>query len=429
MRHVSQTRVEMPEGNLEGVAFGTNECSNAASVLDQLIRSGAQKMLQAALEAEVEEFLARYEDRRDSKGRRFVVRNGHLPQRNILTGAGRLEVEQPRIRDRSDSKEPIRFTSKILPPYLRRSKAIDELIPWLYLKGVSTGDFTEALQALVGPRAATLSANVVVGLLGQWKVEFEAWQKRDLSAKHYVYLWVDGIYFNLRLGDERACVLVVIGATADGRKELVAVQDGYRESEQSWHELLVGLKQRGLKCDPKLAIGDGALGFWAAARKVFSTTKEQRCTVHKTANVLDKMPKSVQPRAKEDLHAIFYADHRQEADKALNAFVEKYQGKYFKATECLVKDQEELLAFFDFPAEHWGHLRTTNPIESTFATVRLRHGKTKGNGNRQACLAMVFKLVQSAERHWRKLNGNERILELLAGKKFVNGVMQETDAA
>jgi transposase-like protein len=402
----------------------------ARSAIDQLVFEGARNMLQAALETEVNSFLERYGHVRDEQGNRLVVRNGYLPGRQILTGAGPLDVQQPRVRDRRKSPdERVVFSSSILPPYLRRSKTIDELIPWLYLKGVSTGDFSEALQSLLGPQAKGLSPNVVVKLKQQWGEEFDHWQKRDLSEKEYVYFWVDGIHFNIRLEEERQCILVIVGATAEGKKELVAVQDGYREDEQSWYELLVDLKRRGLKKAPKLVIGDGALGFWAAVRKVFSKCREQRCWVHKTGNVLSKLPKRLQSKAKSELHAIWMAESRDEAEKAFDAFLEKYSAKYGKAAECLEKDREELLTFYDFPAEHWGHLRTTNPIESTFSTVRLRHRKTKGSGNRRACLTMVFKLTQSAEKRWRRLNGFELIIPLLQGKKFVDGIMQEQQAA
>jgi transposase-like protein len=314
-----------------------------------------------------------------------------------------------------------------LPPYLRRSKTIDELIPWLYLRGISTGEMGQALEALVGPDAKALSPNVVARLKEKWSGELDAWRKRDLAGTRYVYWWVDGIHVNIRLEgaeNRRMCILVAIGVTEDGEKELVAVQDGYRESEASWTELLQELKSRGLVDPPLLVTGDGALGFWAAVRQVFPTIREQRCWVHKTANVLDKLPKSVQPRAKADLHEIWMAETRAAANKAFDRFVAKYEANYPKAVECLQKDRDELLTFYDFPSEHWSHLRTTNPIESTFATVRLRHDRTKGNGTRQACLTMVFKLVQSAAKHWRRLNGFERIVPLLQGKKFVNGKLQ-----
>lgn len=409
----------------EPVAVSICGPETSRSVLDSLVREGARKMLQVALEAEVNSFLEEHGSLRDGRGNRRVVRNGHLPERSILTGAGPLEVRQPRVRDRAPEGEKIRFGSSILPPYLRRSKSIDELIPWLYLKGISTGDMGQALEALLGPEAKGLSANVVVQLKEQWSKEFDEWNQRDLSKKHYVYWWVDGIHFNIRLEEEKQCILVVIGATADGKKELVAVQDGYRESEQSWHELLTDLKQSGLDQAPLLVTGDGALGFWKAVRKVFPDVAEQRCWVHKTANILDKMPKGVQKRAKADIHEIWMAETREAAEKAFDTFIAKYESKYPKAVECLKKDRTELLAFYDFPAEHWVHLRTTNPIESTFATVRLRHDRTKGNGTRQACLAMVFKLVQSAEKRWKRLKGHARIVDLLQGKKFINGEMQD----
>jgi transposase-like protein len=404
------------------------------SPLDELVRDGARQLLQRALELEVEEVLSQFDGLRDAGGRHRVVRNGHLPERTVLTGAGPLDVRQPRVRDRvgKDAADRVQFTSAILPPYLRRSATVETLIPWLYLKGVSAGDMAEALQPLVGAAAKNLSANVVLRLKEEWSRELGAWRARDLSAQDYVYLWADGVYFNIRLdGDDRQCILVLIGATSDGRKELLAVQDGYRESEQSWHELLSGLKDRGLAVAPKLAVGDGALGFWAALRKVFPTTREQRCWMHKSGNVLDKLPKAVQPRAKDDLHQIWMAETRTAAEKAFALFVEKYEAKYPKATECLAKDRVELLAFYDFPAEHWKHLRTTNPIESTFATVRLRHRRTKGSGSRDACLAMVYKLIIHAQRRWRKLDGHQLILDLLAGRPFVDGMLDTTrrDAA
>jgi putative transposase len=398
------------------------------SPLDEIVRGGARKMLQAAIEEEVEEFLSAHSDRRDDEGRRLVVRNGHKPTREILTGAGRLEVRQPRIRDNApDPQQRVSFDSKILPPYLRRSKSIDELIPWLYLKGVSTGDFVEALQALLGEDAKGLSPNVIVRLKEAWSAEYEDWSHRDLSQRQYVYFWADGIHTKVRLEvpeNAKQCMLVLMGATADGRKELIAVVEGYRESEQSWYELLIDLKQRGLSIAPKLATADGALGFWAALRKVFPQTREQRCWMHKTGNVLNSMPKSVQPKAKADLHEIWMAETREAAGKAFDAFLEKYQAKYASACQCLAKDREVLLAFYDFPAEHWKHLRTTNPIESTFATIRLRHRKTKGSGSRRTCLAMMFKLAQSAQKRWRRLDGHEHIIPLLQGKKFVDGIIQ-----
>ena len=403
------------------------------SPLDEIVREGARRMLQSAIDAEVDNFIASHADRTDAEGRRLVVKNGSLPQREILTGAGAIPVTQGRVRDNGpDREQRVSFSPSVLPSYLRKTKAIEELIPWLYLKGISTGDFGEALQALVGDRAAGLSANVVCRLKEQWCVDYDNWSKRDLSDTHFVYMWADGIYAKVRLEDDankKQCLLVLMGATADGKKELIAVLDGYRESEQSWCELLLDLKQRGLKMAPKIAVGDGALGFWAAIRKVFSETREQRCWVHKTANVLNKMPKSVQPKAKADLHEIWQAETKADAMKAFDAFLEKYGAKYAPACDCLNKDRDVLLTFYDFPAEHWGHLRTTNPIESTFATIRLRHRKTKGNGTRRASLAMMFKLAQSASKKWRRLRGYEQIIHVVEGRSFQDGILQEEIAA
>ncbi|MCA9078568.1 MAG: IS256 family transposase [Planctomycetaceae bacterium] len=411
----------------EVLAFRAN--FEERSPLDELVREGARRMLQAAMEAEVDVFIAQHAGRRDEQGRRQVVRNGRLPAREILTGAGPLEVSQPRVRDKSPRREGrVTFSPSVLPPYLRRSKAIEELIPWLYLKGISTGDFSEALQALVGEQAKGLSANVIVRLKETWADEYDEWMRRDLSSTQYVYIWADGIHANIRLEDDankKQCLLVLMGATTDGRKELIGVIDGYRESKQSWLEFLLDLKQRGLTIDPKLAVGDGALGFWAALREVFPTAREQRCWVHKTANVLNKLPRSVQPKAKADIHEIWQAETRQAANEAFDHFIEKYGPKYEPACECLKKDRDVLLTFYDFPAEHWAHLRTTNPIESTFATIRLRHRRTKGNGTRRASLTMMFKLAQSAQKRWRRLNGHALILPLLQGKTFQDGFLQD----
>lgn len=414
------------ETDPEVVAF--RAAFDGRSPLDDLVLRGARQMLQAALESEVQMFLTEHAHKVDDQGRRLVVRNGALPARQILTGAGPLDVTQPRVRDKSpEPSERVCFSSSILPVYLRKSKSIEELIPWLYLKGISTGDFTEALQALVGPEAKGLSANVIVRLKESWSQEYDQWMQRSLAGKRYVYVWADGIHAKIRLEDaanSKQCLLVLMGATADGVKELITVLDGYRESEQSWSELLLDLKQRGLTTAPKLAVGDGALGFWAALRKIFPETKEQRCWVHKTANVLNNLPKSVQPKAKGDLHEIWQAETRETAGQAFDHFLEKYSAKYAKACECLKKDRDELLTFYDFPAEHWGHLRTTNPIESTFATIRLRHRRTKGNGTRRASLTMMFKLAQSAEKRWRRLNGHELLSPILEGRSFTDGILQ-----
>jgi putative transposase len=394
-------------------------------VLSEVLRRGAQQLLAQAVEAEVSVWIDQHQHCRDADGRRQVVRNGHLPARTITTGVGAVDVQQPRVHDRRAAAEREKFSSAILPPYLRKTKSLEELIPWLYLKGVSTGDFSEALAALVGPEAKGLSATTITRLKGIWEQEYREWNQRSLAGKQYVYVWADGVYFNIRLEGGRQCILVLLGATADGKKELIAIQDGQRESEQSWKELLLDVQARGLVLEPKLAIGDGALGFWKALRQLWSDTREQRCWVHKTANVLDKLPKSVQPKAKEMLHEIYLAPNRVAADKAFDLFVRTYEAKYAKATECLVKDRQELLVFYDFPAEQWTHLRTTNPIESVFATVRLRTAKTKGSGTRQACLTMVFKLMQSASRKWRALNGAKHLPEVLQGVKFVDGERQE----
>jgi transposase-like protein len=397
--------------------------ASGQDLLTEILREGARKILAAALDAEVEEHLARYANQRDAKGHRLVVRNGFLPGRSIQTGIGDVPIKQPRVVDRrGDENGGERFSSAILPPYLRRTKSVEELIPFLYLKGVSTGDFSEALAALLGPDAPNLSASTVTRMKEIWVKEHDEWSQRSLIGKRYVYMWVDGIHFNVRLEEDRACILVIMGATADGKKELVAVHDGVRESEQSWLEVLIGLKTRGLKNGPELAIGDGALGFWAALPQAFSKCKTQRCWVHKTANVLNKLPKILQPSAKNMLHQIWMADTRKNAEKAFDAFIATYQAKYPKATECLTKDREALLAFYDFPAQHWSHIRTTNPIESTFATVRLRTEKTKGCGTRVATLSMVFKLSQSAEKSWRKLNGSELLAEVEKGVRFVDGI-------
>ena len=381
-------------------------------------------MLARAIEAEVANWIDEHAHLCDEAGRRQVVRNGSHPERTLLTGLGPIAVKQPRVQDRRPPGQRETFSPAILPPYLRRTKNIDEAIPWLYLKGISTGDFPEALQGLFGVEAKGISATTVTRLKAAWEEEHKAWSKRSLKGKHYVYVWADGVHFNIRLEEGRQCILVLMGATADGKKELIAITDGYRESEQSWKELLLDCKSRGLEIEPSLAIGDGALGFWAATRKVWHTTKEQRCWVHKTANVLDKMPKGSQPKAKGMLHEIYLAENREQAVKAFDLFVKTYKAKYPQATDCLSKDRDVLLSFYDFPAEHWVHIRTTNPIESTFATVRLRHNKTKGSGTRTACLTMVFKLMESASRTWRAFNGSSRIQEVIAGAVFVDGVKQ-----
>jgi len=398
---------------------------SSESCLDQILRDGAREMLGRAIEDEVAVFVGSRGHLVDERGHRLVVRNGHLPERSIQTPMGEIPIKQPRVRDRRDADEREGFQSSILPPYLRKTKSLEDLLPWLYLKGISTGDFSEALQALLGPDAAGLSASTITRLKAGWEQEYKDWSKRLLKSKRYVYLWADGVYFNIRLedpGNSRQCILVLMGATVDGRKELIAVADGYRESEQSWYELLQDVKQRGLAIAPKLATGDGALGFWKALRKVYPATRTQRCWVHKTANVLNKMPKSVQAKAKSMLHDIWMASTRKDADKAFDLFLETFSGKYPAATACLEKDRDALLAFYDFPAEHWIHLRTSNPIESTFASVRLRTAKTKGCGSRIACLSMVFKLALSAQKRWRALNGAKLLADVITGVVFEDGI-------
>ena len=391
-------------------------------MMTEILRAGAQKMLTQMILLEVDDWLAERASLQDEQGRRQVVRNGFLPKRKITTGVGQVEVQQPRVRDRRPAGQAESFTSKILPPYLRKTKSIEELIPWLYLKGVSTGDFSEALKALVGADCPGLSATTVTRLKTVWEEEFQEWNKRSLEGKQYVYVWADGVHFNIRLEEDRQCILVLMGATVDGKKELIAVVDGFRESEQSWKGLLLDVKVRGLVIAPKLAIGDGALGFWKAIKQVYPKTRQQRCWVHKTANVLDKLPKRLQTEAKEKLHNIWMADTREHANQAFDLFRKTYEAKYPKAVECLTKDREVLLAFYDFPAEHWIHVRTTNPIESTFATVRLRTKRTKGCGSRIACLTMVYKLMQSASKNWRLLNGTQVLAEVLRGTIFIDGI-------
>jgi transposase-like protein len=399
-------------------------------VLEAVLREGARKMLQAALEAEIEEHIARYKDMVDESGKRAVVRNGYQPERTILTGAGAIPVKRPRVDDRlleAAGKE--RFTSCILPKFMRRAASIDTLIPVLYLKGISTDDFPTALEAILGPQAKGLSATTVVRLKDIWTEEHAEWSKRDLSEKRYVYVWADGVYSNARLEDERACLLVIMGADFLGNKELIAVSDGFRESAQSWKEILLDLKSRGLLIDPALAVCDGAMGFQAAAAEVWPGTRIQRCWFHKSGNILDKLPSSIQAKAKGMIHDMYLAPTREDALKAYELFIASFGAKYPKAVECLTKDKDDLFAFYDFPAAHWIHLRTTNPIESTFATVRLRHRKTKGNGTRKATLAMVYKLCREAEKGWRKLDGFKLIPLVVAGKKFVNGELFDDEAA
>jgi len=396
--------------------------SESESALDRLIRDGARKMLQAALDNEVSEYLEKMKDRRTKEGLCGVVCNGYLPQRDIISGVGPLRIRQQRVRDRHSGA---RFTSRILPPFLRRVPSVNALIPALYLKGISTNDFSEALEAILGPHAAGLSATNIVRLKEGWKAEYEEWTGRDLTDKRHVYWWADGIYFNVRLSPDRPCMLVIMGALEDGTKELVAVWDGFRESKASWQEVMRDLKARGLRESPKLAVGDGALGFWAALEEEYPSVREQRCWVHKTANILDKLPKSVQPYAKKLIHEMYMSPTKEKALEAYHRFFSEYEAKYPKATACLQKDEDVLFTFYDFPAEHWRHIRSTNPIESTFATVRHRTRQTKGCGSRTATLMMVFKLAIQAKRHWRKLNKAQLLGHVIQGISFIDGVMKK----
>ena len=398
----------------------TAVCTDTESwtVLESIAREGARKMLQQALEMEVEAYIQAHAEKVDDSGKRTVVRNGYHSERSISSGIGKLAIKQPRVDDR---KQVQRFSSNILPKYLRRMPSIDNLIPCLYLKGISTSGFTTALTAILGEGVSGLSAANIVRLKQGWEAEYQSWSKRDLGDKQYVYIWADGIYFNVRLDDERSCILVIMGADAEGNKELIAVEDGYRESKLAWKDMLSGLKRRGLKEAPKLAAGDGALGFWAALAEEFPATRWQRCWVHKTANILDKMPKSIQSKAKSKIHDMYRAETRKDALEAYHHFVDIYEAKYPKAVECLTKDQEDLFSFYDFPAVHWRHIRTTNPIESTFATVRLRTKRTKGCGSRTATLTMVFKLIQEAQKTWQRLHGYKVIPMVLEDVQFKDG--------
>ena len=399
------------------------------SLLDEIARRGAQRMLEAALEVEVEQYVSQLREHRDERGYAQVVRNGRAQERTVTVGSGTMKVRAPRVNDkRVVDGERQRFASKILPPYLRRSKNVSELLPLLYLRGLSTGDFREALPVLLGEDAAGLSPSSITRLVSIWQDEYQAWKKRSLADRDYVYVWADGVHFGVRLEDERLCALVMIGARPDGTKEVIAVEDGYRESKDSWQDLLRDLKKRGMRA-PRVATGDGALGFWAAMRDVWPTTREERCWVHKIANVLDKLPKGLQPKAKGKLHEAMNAPTRAACDKAIDDFVETYESKYPKAAASLVDGRDKLVTHFDFPAEHWQHLRTTNPIESTFATVKLRQRVTKGAGSRAAGLAMAFKLLLAAERTWRRLNGQALLPLVAAGVVFRDGVRVEREDA
>ena len=396
--------------------------------LDALAREGARRMLEQALEQEVAAYLERHRGERDEDGRALVVRNGKGKARKVTMGAGTIEIQAPRVNDKrvDEAGERQRFTSKILPPYMRRSPKVAEVLPVLYLRGLSTGDFKEALSSLLGEDAAGLSPTNIARLTNEWGTEYEAFRKRRLDDRDYVYVWADGVHFNIRLEEDRLCTLVMIGVRPDGTKELIAVEDGYRESTESWATVLRDLRDRGMRA-PVVAVGDGALGFWAAVRDVWPETKEQRCWVHRIANVLDKLPKRIQPKAKKMLHEAMNADTRADAEKEIDAFVKAFKAKHPKAVESLTREQDELLTYFDFPADHWRHLRTTNVIESPFATVRLRQRVTKGAGTRTKGLLMAFKLLDMAQLRWRRLNGAAELPAVRAGAIYVDGIRQERE--
>jgi transposase-like protein len=394
--------------------------------LTSILRQGAKAMLQAAIESEVAEYVSQHKDCVDADGRRTVVRNGHHPERDLQTGIGPITIKKPKVNDKrvDEQGERFRFHSSIIPAYLKRTKSVEELIPWLYLRGISTGDFPSALEALLGKDAPGLSSASVVRLKKHWEDDFATWSTRDLSNERFVYFWADGIYPRVRLeGSESQCFLVIMGATKEGKKELVAIGEGLRESEDAWTEVLRDLKRRGLKTGPELAVGDGALGFWAAVGKEFPNAAQQRCWVHKTGNITAKLPKSSHNKAKGLLKDIYSAETRKQAEAAMDHFCDVFDAKHPKAVTCLVKDKIELLAFFDFPAEHWVHVRTTNPIESLFATIRLRTKRTKGHGSAKAALSMAFKLAQCAEKKWNKLRGSQLIADVISiNFKFQDGV-------
>ena len=411
----------MTQDNL--VKFKTPETPETFNdALSELLRQGARQLIAGAVEAELNEFLSQYQGLRDDAGRQAVVRNGYLPARTITTCVGSVNIQVPKVRDRTG--RGIKFNSLLLPPYLKRSRSVEEVLPWLYLKGISTGDFSEALSALLGPDARGLSPATISRLKSKWQKEHQDWQGRSLRLKRYVYVWADGIYFNIR-GGERQCILVILGVNDTGHKELLGLSAGYRESELSWKTLMLKLKDQGLQYDPQLAVGDGALGFWAALPKVWPNTQKQRCWVHKTANILNKLPKKLQPQAKTALWEIYRAETKTDANQAFNRFLKTYRAKYPEASDCLEKDRAVLLAFYDFPAEHWQHIRSTNPIESTFSTVRLRTKQTRGAVSTATVTPFVFKLVQSAQKRWRRIRGFKSLGDVIKGVQFKNGVRVE----
>ena len=391
--------------------------------LTDLIRRAAKAAIASAVETELGEFLSSFQDLKLEDGKLQIVRNGYHPERKISTGVGQVDVCLPRVRDRKANSN-ISFKSSLIPPYMRRTATLDVLLPLLYLKGISTNNFKSVLAPILGSDAKNISPGVVSKLKEGWGHELQAWQKRDLSDKNYVYWWADGIYLSARMESEKTCMLVIVGATAGGKKELVAFSDGFRESTESWLEVLRDIKDRGLKTTPFLGIGDGSMGFWSALEKEFPNTKHQRCWVHKTANVTNKLPKSQQSHANAMLKDIYMAANRADAEKAFDKMINAYKTKYPKAATCLSKDRETLLNFYDFPAEHWPHIRTTNPIESTFSTVKHRTRQARGCFSRETILSAFFKLMMEAEKRWRKLNGAKRLVEVLDLVKFIDGVSE-----
>ncbi|MGH8362203.1 MAG: IS256 family transposase [Gammaproteobacteria bacterium] len=404
----------------EGKVVALQNPEGVADPLRELLCRGAQQLIEQAVEQELVEFLARQADGQEAVGRAAVVRNGYLPAREILTGIGPVAVQVPKVRSRTDV--PAVFHSSLVPPYVRKAKSVEAALPWLYLKGISTGQMQDALTVLVGPQAKGLSAPVVSRLKAAWSADYQTWCQRRLDRDRWVYVWADGIYSGLRAESQRLCVLVVIGVNERGEKHFLAIEDGVREATQSWREVLVKLKDRGLKLAPKLAVGDGALGFWGALEEIYPETRRQRCWVHKTANVLNYLPKSVQPKAKQALQEIWMAPSRDAAQRAFDLFVATYQAKYPKASACLTKDREALLAFYDFPAEHWPHIRTSNPIESSFATIRHRTEQTHGCGSRNTVLTLMFKLGMCAEQHWRRIRGFHYLAKVITGVRFKDGI-------
>lgn len=388
--------------------------------LTELLRHGARGLIEKAVETELQFFLSQYENVTDLNGRKTIVRNGYLPEREVLTGLGSVTVKVPKVRDRSGAG--VKFNSAIVPPYVRKAKRVEAALPWLYLRGISTGNMQDALSVLLGDEAKGLSPAVVSRLKAQWSEDYLAWNRRDLSDEKIVYIWADGIYSTLRGEDDRLCLLVIIGVNEQGEKRLLALSDGYRESKASWLALLQDLTDRGLKTAPKLAVGDGALGFWAAMDEAWPQTRCQRCWVHKTANVLNELPKTLHGKAKAGLHEIWMAETKTQAEKAFDRFVRDFGVKYPKATGVLIKDREVLLSFYDFPAEHWAHIRTTNPIESTFATIRHRTTRTKNCVSRNTLLGLVFQLALAAERSWLRLRGFDRLPDVVKGIKFQDGI-------